>query len=150
MSTRTRLRSSGICRDALVQRRIETLTAAFYRKTHAWWLTPADQYDTSSYGTSTSSHRPTINQYTEWHRPSTSSLGATRCNSDVHGHRVGVVEQPRVGAHLRHVLGDAGEDGKCPEPTKIPPIPMVSLDGLVQPVPGRSLEVAHRRPCMPT
>ena len=80
------------------------------RSTQAWWLTPADQYETSSNGTSMSSHKPTIVQYTEWQRPSTFSVGAMWCRiGDVHGHRVGVVQQPGVGAHLRHVPGDAGQ-----------------------------------------
>ena len=63
---------------------------------------------------------------------------------DVHGHRVGVVEQPGVGAHRCHVAGDVGEDREGPQAAEDAADPDGVADGLVQPVARRNLEVAHR------
>ena len=91
-----------------------------------------------------SSHRPCIVQCTEWHSPSTFSFGATCVQvGDVHGHRVGVVQQPRVRADLRHVRGDAGEHGEGPQAPEDAADADGVGDGLVQPVAGRDVEVAH-------
>ena len=63
---------------------------------------------------------------------------------DVHGHRVGVVEQPRVGAHLCHVAGDVGQDREGPQAAEDSADADGVADGLVQPVARRNLEVPHR------
>ena len=62
---------------------------------------------------------------------------------DVHGHRVGVVQQPRVRADLRHVCGDARQHRKGPQPPEDSADADRVGDGLVQAVAGRDLEIAH-------
>ena len=77
MSTRTRRRSSGSAAIRASSNGYRLWPSRSHRSTHAWWLTPADQYETSSNGTSITSHRPRMVQYTEWHSPTTLSRGAT-------------------------------------------------------------------------
>ena len=70
---------------------------------------------------------------------------------DVHRHRVGVVEQPRVGADLCHVAGDAGQHRKGPQAAEDSADADGVADGLVagRSAPGisKSRTVAS---CMPT
>ena len=61
---------------------------------------------------------------------------------DVHGHRVGVVEQPGVRADLRHVPGDLGQHGEGPQAAEDAADPDRVGDRLVEPEAGRDLEVA--------
>nr|BFF17404.1 hypothetical protein GCM10025730_09250 [Promicromonospora thailandica] len=62
----------------------------------------------------------------------------------VHGHRVGVVEQPRVGAQLAHVGGERLQHGEGAQRTEDAAHAGRVADGLAQPVPGGDLEVALR------
>ena len=63
----------------------------------------------------------------------------------VHGHRVRVVEQPGVRAHLLHVTCDIGQNRKGPQAAEDSSDADGVGDGLVQPVLRGDLEVAHRR-----
>jgi hypothetical protein len=63
----------------------------------------------------------------------------------VHGHRVGVVEQPRIGAHLRHVLGNPGENREGPQSAEDASDPDGVSDGLIQPVARRDVEITLGR-----
>ena len=63
---------------------------------------------------------------------------------DVHGHRIRVVQQPGVRAHLCHVPRDVGQDRKGPQAAEDSADADGVADGLLQSVLRRDLEVAHR------
>ncbi len=60
---------------------------------------------------------------------------------DVHRHRVGVVEQPGVGAHLGDVLGERLQQREGAQRAEDAADAEGVADGLAQPVAGRDLEV---------
>ena len=131
--------------DALVQQRVEVLAAAFPPQhpglvvhagrpvghlvvRHVDELTQAD-------------HRPVDGMAQPEHLQ---LRGDAMEERDVHGHRVRVVEQPGVGAHLRHVPRDVGQDREGPQAAEDSADADGVGDGLIQPVARRDLEVAHR------
>ena len=64
---------------------------------------------------------------------------------DVHRHRVGVVEQPGVGALGEHVLRQVVQEAEGPQAAEHAADPERVGDGLAQPEAGRDLEVGQRR-----
>jgi hypothetical protein len=63
----------------------------------------------------------------------------------VHRHRVGVVQEPGVGAQVRHVAGEGVQDGEGAQAPEDAADPDRVGDGLVETEAGRDLEVAHGR-----
>jgi len=143
MSTRTRRRSSGFAAMRF-QQRIQVLTLAFPSQ-HPGLVIDAgrpvvDIVERNVDELAQPDHRPV-------HRVAETQHLQLRCDvvqeGDVHGHGVGVVEQPRVRADLRHVRGDAGEHRKGPQPPEDSADADGVADGLVQAVAGRDVEIAH-------
>src|SRR5690606_28094228 len=67
--------------------------------------------------------------------------GHVRHPPDVHGHRVRVVEEPRIGADLAHVARDAGEHREGAQRPEDTADACRVADGLAEALAGRQLEV---------
>ena len=147
MSTRTRRRRSGSARDPLVEQRVEALAVALPPQHPGLVVDPGAVEGRPR----RAARRPARTGRARSRRPSGTARATLRSGVrsrevlDVHRHRVGVVEQPRVGADLAHVAGEPVEDREGAQAAEHPTDAERVGDRLAHAVPRGHLEVGDGR-----
>ena len=145
-STRTRRRARGPSRSPRRAAGRGLSPSRSKRSTNAWWLTPAVSKVISRLGHADELGQQLVGVLDRVAEPDHAVMGAGLIERPhEHRHRVGVVEQPGLGADLVDVAGDLEHHRDRPQRAEHPADAERVADRLAQAVTLGDLEVTHGR-----